>query len=360
MCCSVLTGSDNPDVTAGTSLADLLNTALIQLDERLHVIFMNQAAESLFGTSLRQSRFQPVSILGLPEALLARLAESRIDAQSFSERQISVEIPGQEAHLIDCVVTPYLTDSDSVGLILECSLIERPYRIAREEALLSQQQQQALLLRSLAHEIRNPLGGISGAAQLLASELEGSDLNEYTTIVIREAQRLQQLLDRMLGPRTTASLQPLNIHEPLEHVRSILSAESGSDVAIETDYDPSIPELVSDWNCLTQVFLNIAANAVQAIRGKGRIRFQTRITSNFTIGSTRHRLVAVIRIIDDGPGIDPAILNLVFYPMVSSRDGGTGLGLSIAQQLVHQLGGLIECDSEPGNTSFITYLPLEH
>ena len=224
---------------------------------------------------------------------------------------------------------------------------------------MSQQQNTRSLLRGLAHEIKNPLGGIRGAAQLLGQELEDKSLSEYTDIIIRESDRLRHLIDRMLGPANQLELKSLNIHAVLEHVRKIVSVEAASGITMNIDYDPSIPELISDNDRLVQIFLNIAGNAIQAVGADGTVTFKTRVMSNLTLGAARHKLAVCVEIIDNGKGISDELKDQIFYPLVTGRDDGTGLGLSIAQTTVNQLGGLIECRSEPQKTVFSVYLPMQ-
>jgi two-component system nitrogen regulation sensor histidine kinase GlnL len=237
--------------------------------------------------------------------------------------------------------------------------VDRQLRISREEQLIQQHQVSRDVVRRLAHEIKNPLGGLRGAAQLLEAELPDTALREYTQIIIEEADRLQGLVNRMLGPNKLPAYRSVNIHQALERVRHLVSAESGAQVDIRRDYDPSIPDITADADQLIQALLNIARNAARAVAGGGTITLRTRVQRQFTIGSHRHRLVAVVQIIDDGPGIPPELLERVFYPMVSGTDGGMGLGLSIAQSVINQHGGLVECRSRPGETVFTVLLPVE-
>ncbi|TPW11075.1 MAG: two-component system NtrC family nitrogen regulation sensor histidine kinase GlnL, partial [Halothiobacillaceae bacterium] len=210
-----------------------------------------------------------------------------------------------------------------------------------------------------AHEINNPLGGLRGAAQLLEKELNDVELKEYTDVIIGEADRLQKLLAKLLGPNTRPQKRYTNIHKILEHVRTLVSAEGCSSIHIIRDYDPSLPELLIDPDQLIQAVLNIVRNAVQALDGAGEIIFRTRPQRQMTIGTKRHRLVLVIDIIDNGPGIAPEMAETIFYPMVTGRAEGTGLGLSIAQAMINQHQGLIECSSRPGRTKFTLLIPLE-
>ena len=221
-----------------------------------------------------------------------------------------------------------------------------------------------MLVRGLAHEIKNPLGGIRGAAQLLARELPNTDLQDYTDVIIQEADRLRNLVDRMLGPYRPPQLTSINIHEITERVCNLIEAETQGDLQILRDYDPSIPDLMGDREQLIQAVLNIVRNAMQALLAgppsqHGQITLRTRTLRQFTIGQRRHRLVCRLEIFDNGPSIAPGILDSIFYPMVSGRADGTGLGLSITQNIITRHHGLIECESVPGCTVFTLFLPLD-
>ena len=226
--------------------------------------------------------------------------------------------------------------------------LDRHQQITREERLLTQVAHARNLVRRLGHEIKNPLGGLRGAAQLLQSELPDAALREYTKVIIREADRLTTLVDRMIGPRRPPRMEPVNIHEVTERVRALVNAETPASIVVERDYDPSIPDVVADPELLIQAMLNIARNAVHALGEGGRIMLRTRVQRRVSIGARQHRLMCRIDVADDGPGIPDDLVDSMFYPLVSGRDGGAGLGLSIAQSLVYEHGGIIECASAPG------------
>ena len=270
-----------------------------------------------------------------------------------------LRLPDGKSVLADVTVSPLTEPQLEDGLLLELAHTERHRRIAREEHLLAQQQLTRTVVRGLAHEIKNPLGGLRGAAQLLARELNDESLKEYTEVIIGEADRLQKLLDRLQGPGGVPHNCWINIHQVLERVRTLVQAEASNGPELIADYDPSIPEIHADADQLIQAVLNIVRNATQALDGHGRIILRSRTERKFTIGHQRHKLVARIDIIDNGPGVPPELLDKIFYPMVTSHAQGTGLGLSIAQSLVNQHGGLIECSSQPGETIFTILLPLE-
>lgn len=349
-----------PTTATEINLLDSLACAVIALDEAMRIRYVNSSAEQLLGVSSRKVLNQRLTrALTIPDSLFARIRETLDNGQPFTERQVSVEPHGKDPQIVDLSLSPYRLNDKRIGLIMEVSVVDRPLRIARDEAMLAQQEHARSLLRGLAHEIKNPLGGLRGAAQLLDRQLPDEELSEYTDIIIREADRLQGLIDRMLGPTTRPRRDLVNLHEILEHVRKIIIAGAPEGVVVTFDYDPSIPECLTDRDRLVQVLLNIAGNALQALQDAGKITFRSRITNNFTIGGKRHQLAACIQIIDDGPGIPEGLIDQIFFPLVTGTDHGTGLGLSIAQSTMNQLGGLIECTSEPGNTTFTVLIPME-
>ncbi|GAB4350630.1 MAG: two-component system sensor histidine kinase NtrB [Gammaproteobacteria bacterium] len=352
------TATQNRKLTQGA--VENLATAVVVLDESLRINYLNPAAEMLIGASWRKVSGRPLAEL-LPEShqLLNTLLECVESGQTVTERELVLPLLDGRRVTVDCTATVLADSFQGRGLLVEMQQLDRHLRIAREEHLLSQQQATSALLRGLAHEIRNPLGGLRGAAQLLERELDNETLKEYTQVIISEADRLEDLLNRMLGPRGNRERTSINIHEVMERVRMLIRAEVPDSIQIVTNYDPSIPDLQADRDQLIQALLNIARNAAQALGEEGRITLQTRIERQFTIGNIRHRLVARIDIIDDGPGIPPTMLEQIFYPMVTGRDEGSGLGLSIAQSLINQHGGLVECTSQPGHTEFTVRLPLE-
>jgi two-component system, NtrC family, nitrogen regulation sensor histidine kinase GlnL len=245
-------------------------------------------------------------------------------------------------------------DTQGLALLAELRPIEQQLRHAREERLVQEQQSNRELIRNLAHEIKNPLGGLRGSAQLLERELDKAELREYTQVIIKEADRLQRLMDRMLTPHRPPHVEPVGIHEVLERVRSLVKAEFG--IEIRRDYDPSLPEIVGDREQLIQAVLNIARNAAQ--EGAATIVFRTRAVRQITILRQRHRLALELQVVDDGPGVAEKIQDRIFNPLVSGREGGTGLGLSLAQTYVQYHQGVIEFESRPGRTIFRILVPL--
>jgi len=346
--------------TGEFALLDQLSTAVVLLDDALHIMYLNAAAEQLLSSSMQRVRGKRfIQVVNLTDALLTRLRQAIESGQPFTDRQATIEPHGHETKTVDCVITPHLIAKNRRGLLIEIDVMDRPLRIARDEAIIAQHEHARSLLRGLAHEIKNPLGGLRGAAQLLDKQLDDPDLHDYTNIIIQEADRLHALIDRMLGPVSRPKKELTNIHEVLEHVRKISRVGAPPGIDITFDYDPSIPEFKSDRDRLVQVLLNISGNAINALGDSGDIVFRSRVISSFTIGIERHPLVAAIEIRDNGPGVPDTLADQIFYPMVSGTDTGTGLGLSIAQSVMNQLGGLIECRSEPGDTVFTVLIPLE-
>lgn len=337
-------------------MLDHLATAVLRLDGETRVAYMNPAAESLLQLSARQAVGAPLqrlvpSMTGLNYSL--ELACTR--NASYTEREHRIELAGAPAVTVDCTVTP-LPDGD---MLMELEQLDRHLRISRENHLIAQNHAIQELIGGLAHEIKNPLGGLRGAAQLLQSELQDPDQREYTSIIIGEADRLRAMVNSMLGPDGRPKLESTNIHRVVERVRQLTEAEASEGVSIRRDYDPSIPLIPAAADQLIQALLNLTRNALEAVDGAGTITLQTRTQRRFTIGNVQHDLVACINVIDDGPGISPESLDRIFYPMITSRADGTGIGLPIAQMLVNQHGGLIECSSQPGRTVFTVWLPME-
>ncbi|MFV3379458.1 MULTISPECIES: nitrogen regulation protein NR(II) [Pseudomonas] len=345
-------------------LLDNLTTATLLLNAELRLEYMNPAAEMLLAVSGQRSHGQFISELFTESAeALNSLRLAVEQAHPFTKREAQLTSLTGQSITVDYAVTPILHQGQTL-LLLEVHPRDRLLRITKEEAQLSKQETTKLLVRGLAHEIKNPLGGIRGAAQLLARELPHEELRDYTNVIIEEADRLRNLVDRMLGSNKLPSLAMTNIHEVLERVCSLVEAESQGGVTLVRDYDPSLPDVLIDREQMIQAVLNIVRNAMQAIAGQndlrlGRITLRSRAVRQFTIGHVRHRLVARVEITDNGPGIPAQLQDTLFYPMVSGRPDGTGLGLAITQNIISQHQGLIECDSHPGHTTFSIYLPLE-
>jgi two-component system nitrogen regulation sensor histidine kinase GlnL len=341
-----------------------LNTVVLMFDSQLRLRYMNPAAEVLFAVSARHMvGLDAGALIQCPARLVENdLSRSLASGRPFTERELTLPLPDNREVTVDCTVIPLSDTEGEPGLLVELQQIDRQLRISREENLLSQHQATRDLIRGLAHEIKNPLGGLRGAAQLLERELADPNLEEYTQIIIDEADRLQSLVDNMLGPNKLPKLAEVNVHTLLERVRSLVQAEAGDRLRIERDYDPSIPDLYVDSGRIIQALLNIVRNAARAVEetADGRICLRTRILRQFTIANKRHRLVVQITVEDNGPGIPEQIREKLFYPMVTASEGGMGLGLSIAQSLINLHGGLVECESKPGRTRFNVLLPVEN
>jgi two-component system, NtrC family, nitrogen regulation sensor histidine kinase GlnL len=317
------------------------------------VRYANPAAESLLATGAKSLNGQPFLQLFTERVELERALVDALGTHwDYSAQFVTYSRPGREPLPLACTMTRI--DTSDLALLAELRPIEQQLRQAREERIVMEQQSTRELIRNLAHEIKNPLGGLRGSAQLLDRELDKPDLREYTQVIIKEADRLQRLLDRMLTPHRTPKMEPLSIHEVLERVRSLVRAEFG--VEIRRDYDPSLPELVGDREQLIQAVLNIARNAAQV--GAASIAFRTRAMRQVTILRHRHKLALDLQVIDDGPGVPEKIQDRIFNPLVSGREGGTGLGLSLAQTYVQYHQGVIEFESRPGRTTFRILLPL--
>ena len=345
--------SDQPRAFAGL---ELLSSAVLLTDGQCLIRHLNPAAENLFAISQRKLLGTPLhALLGHTPALDAALDKALHQNWSYTGQDIKVLRPdGQRLHL-DCTVTP--AQADGIRLLLEFRPIDAQLRVAREEQLLQQQQASRELIRSLAHEIRNPLGGIRGSAQLLEHELDEPRLREYTAVIIAESDRLQALMNRLLSAHGMMRPSPLNIHEVLERVRRLTQAEFPQ-LAVLRDYDTSLPELTADREQLIQAILNITRNAAQALQGHGQILLRTRIARQVTLAKRRFKLALELCVIDNGPGIPEEICDKIFYPLVSGREGGSGLGLSIAQGFVEQHQGMIDVHSGSGRTCFTILLPL--
>ncbi|MDR1662730.1 MAG: PAS domain-containing protein [Azoarcus sp.] len=335
---------------------ELLSSAVVLVDAGLLVRYLNPSAENLFAISRRKLAGQPLrALLGEPSPLAGAVRNALDPNWSYTGPDLKVQIPGGAKINIDCTVSP--VEAGDIRLVLEFRPIDAQLRVAREELLLHQQQASRELIRNLAHEIKNPLGGIRGSAQLLQSELSGPQLREYTEVIIAETDRLQDLMSRLLSSHNIVHPALLNIHDVLERVRRLILAEF-PDILINRDYDTSLPELTADREQLIQAFLNIARNAAQALEGKGEIILRSRVARQVTIAKRRFKMALELHVLDNGPGIPEEIRDKIFYPLVSGRDGGSGLGLSLAQNFVERHQGMIEVDSSPGRTCFTVLLPI--
>ncbi|MGV8991619.1 MAG: nitrogen regulation protein NR(II) [Thiobacillus sp.] len=344
-----------PPPTDFTGL-DCLSTGTLVLDADGRIVFINPAAETLLGVSGTLLVGEDVlkAFARSPE-LLNAIQTARSEQEVVIEYELDLMMGGHPTLRVGCSVSPL--ESPAHAMLIEMRAADPQLRIARLERARLQQEANRELLRNLAHEIKNPLGGIRGAAQLLEHELPRESLREYTQVIIKESDRLQSLMERLLTPHRMPRFGAVNIHEVLERVRSLILAETPS-VALRRDYDISLPEIHADSEQLIQATLNVARNAVQAMHGQGEIILKTRVARQITLESRRYQLGMLIEIIDNGPGIPDEIREQIFYPLVSGREGGSGLGLAVAQTLVAQNHGTIDCESQPGHTVFSIFLPL--
>jgi two-component system nitrogen regulation sensor histidine kinase GlnL len=346
-----------PTVPDAARLLDALATAVVLVDARGAVEWLNGAAQTMLAAGLNQARGRSLAeLIRDPAPLEEVVARAREGVEPVAHREVRI-VPtarGDVSLVADCTASPY----DAEHVLLEISDTTRQQRISRETALLTQLGGSRMMVRSLAHEIKNPLGGLRGAAQLLERELPDATLREYTTVIIREADRLRALVDNLLGPGIPLRKEPVNLHELVQHVFHLLRSEAPPGVAILRDYDPSLPIVALDRDQLVQAMLNLGRNAVQVLGASGRLVVRTRALTNVTIGARRHRVVVAVQFEDNGPGVPPELADTIFYPLVTGRDGGTGLGLAVAQDIVTRHGGLIEFESRPGRTVFTLLLPF--
>lgn len=339
-------------------ILDNINEAILLLNKDLKLTYINTAGEVLFEDSARHLIGKSAKDLFSSDLMLIKDLSKCIEhIEGFFDREHTLDLLNKKI-TISFSATPIMENIDQPEVLIELQQLDRHIRISKEEQLLAQENISRMLMRGFAHEIKNPLGGLRGAAQLLELELQDNDLKEYTHIIIEEADRMKVLMDKMLGPNKVPNKVAMNIHEALERVRQLVQAEVSDAIVIKRDYDPSIPELKADKNQLIQAFLNIVRNAAQAIHEQGEITLRTRIYRQMTIAGRKHKLTARIDIIDNGSGIKPEMINQIFYPMITGRPDGTGLGLPIAQSIINQYNGIIECASSSINTTFSIFLPV--
>ena len=353
-------------------LVDNLTTAVLLVHSDLTVHYMNSACETLLGISFIRVQEHAISdFIELSEddfSFEKALKRTLETGQPYTHREAILNINLKDRYVDYTVSLIQNSANTDPYLLIELQPIDRLLRMSKEELNNQQHLIARHLIRSMAHEIKNPLAGIRGATQLLARTVKDQHIDEYTEIIINEVDRLRNLADTMLGSRQLPSYEPVNIHEPLERVRSLVLSQTKNRIPVKRDYDLSLPEIIADRDQLIQVILNISVNAVQAMTEnkefftdtKPTLIFRTRIQRLVTIQGIHHRSAIRIDIEDNGPGVPPEILESVFYPMVTGRAKGTGLGLSIAQNIMHQHQGMIECSSEVGRTVFSLYLPWEN
>ncbi len=337
-------------------LVDNLGTSVLLFDQEARLAFINAAGEHLLSASARKVLGRTPDELFRDTALATALQRVEASGQAVTEWGVDLTTPWGTSLSLDFMATPLFQGTRISHIVVEMTNADRYRRVLRDEAVASQQNAIRTMLKGMAHEVKNPLGGIRGAAQLLERELP--ECAEYTRLIVDEVDRLRSLVDRMLVPNYRPHKRSINIHEVLEHVCSLVSAEGPSTMTLERDYDPSLPALLADRDQLIQAFLNMVRNAIQALCGLGKVVLRTRADRQVTIGQNRYRTVIRVDIIDNGPGVPASVRDDIFYPMVTGRADGTGLGLSIAQALIYGHGGLIEFTSKPGETRFTVRLPI--
>lgn len=345
-----------------SKLLDNLNTAVVIINGHFNVCYANFSAQRLFERSLNQLVNSDLRDYFLNRSIEEeRLIRAMETAEEFTENEIQLCFRDKRFVLADITVTG-ITINDVGHLMFEVRRIDKQKRISQETQQHAQQHAARELIRGLAHEIKNPLGGIRGAAQLLGRSLASEEHREFTAMIIEQADRLRNLVDRLLGPNTLPRFTECNLHQCIERVRTLVSADESLQVNVLRDYDPSIPDLVLDPDMIEQAVLNIVRNAQQALyEGEienPTIELITRIERQMTIHGKRFPLCAVIKIIDNGKGIPTELKDTLFYPMITSKSGGSGLGLSISQTLIDHHNGKIEFESRPGKTEFSIYIPI--
>ncbi|MBU6420938.1 MAG: PAS domain-containing sensor histidine kinase [Gammaproteobacteria bacterium] len=353
-----------PDLSARAQLpgfTDSLTTGLLWLDDFLRFRYVNPAAKTLLDLDGQLIRSEPVAkALAGNDTFFAILERVRSTRETVTQRELLLDVGLPDTRhkvTVDCTVTALSESEEIPELLVELIPLDRHMRISHEAGLAQQSGINRALARALAHEIKNPLGGIRAAAQLLERKLPQPKMAEYTRVIVSEVDRLAALVDKLLGPARPATPVEVNLHALLDHVARLMGEGAGPKIL--RDYDPSLPELMLDRDQIVQALLNLAKNAGEAAGADGRVTFRTRSLRQFTLNGVRHRLMACADIEDDGPGIPPDVRPKLFMPLTSSKPQGSGLGLSIAQELVSRQGGLIEYTSRPGCTVFSVLLPVE-
>jgi two-component system nitrogen regulation sensor histidine kinase GlnL len=347
-----------PPVLEPASILEQLATAILVLEADDRIAWLNASAAHLFAVSPAAAPGRPVGALladgAAIESLIARGRASEAPVV-FRGLELRPQARSDMRHEVDVTLS-----RAAHALIMEIADITQPSRMTRDSALLAQRGGSRVMARQLAHEIKNPLGGLRGAAQLLERELPTEELKEYTRVIIGEADRLCALVDGLLGPARAIRRESVNVHELVDRVFRLARAEAPAGIAIERDYDPSLPALSLDRDLIVQAMLNLARNAVQALGERGRLVLRTRALRQATIGTECHRLIASLEFEDSGPGVPADLGETIFYPLVTARAGGSGLGLAVAQDIAIRHGGIIEFESRPGRTVFSLLLPLEN
>ncbi len=342
------------------ALIENISTAVIVFDNTLRLLSINAAGENLLSLSINKVRGQnPGDFLTASSEFVDDIQRALDEMHPYTDWGVELHLNEKNIITVGCVVTPFISEDNEKYMIVELIDANSFTRVMREETSSIVHDAARKSLKGIAHEIKNPLGGLRGAAQLLERELQDKNLKEYTQIIISEADRLRNLVDRMMVHEARPQISSVNLHEILEYVVEVTQAESSTELKITRDYDPSLPLLQGDKDKLIQVFMNVLRNALQAIATNGQIWIQTRIKRRCTIRQYFYRLVAEIKIMDDGPGIPEDIEHEVFYPLITGRAEGSGLGLSIAQSLLQLHGGSINYERPADRTTFTILLPLD-
>lgn len=337
-------------------ILNCLSTAVAICDRKLRIFVLNPSAQLLLDISQSHACGENICQYFNSTDLRPLVTDCLENSKATTLRQIYIQDAQHRPKIIDCMLTPIVLDGVQY-LALEFNEVNTVVKSLNENTVRSGQRANSAVIRAIAHEIKNPLGGLRGAAQLLERELKNrSDLQEYTRIIVKETDRLCSLVDDMSSPQIPLRLERTNIHEVLEHVRALILAEEINNIEIVRDYDPSLPEVFVDQKQLIQAFINIVRNAIEAIQVTGKLTFRTRVERFATLGASRSQTVARIDIEDDGPGVPAEIYNRIFYPMISGKPDGEGLGLSIVHQIITRHEGTIACESSPGKTCFTVLL----
>ena len=338
---------------------ELLSSAVVLIDKHNCISYINPAAEHLFDVSRKSAKRSRLKKVFLnPSVLLIGIEHARKYRCSYIQHEIPFQIHDEKKIELSFTVTP-VEEFNEHDCLIEFFCPSQQTKIAREQRIILETNHSRELIRNLAHEIKNPLGAVRGAAQLLDHELDREELHEYTSVIIKEADRLKNLLDRLLTPHKIPQMKEFNIHEVLERVRSLILAEFSSGLQIERDYDLSLPNLFGDDQQITQSLLNIARNAAQALSGRGLIKLKTRVSRRITLANEFFKLGLLIEISDNGPGIPQSLIDKIFFPLISGRNDGSGLGLSLSQTFISQHSGTIDVESQPGNTCFTVLIPIK-
>ena len=346
------------DTVVNFDILDNLRTAILILDESLSYVYVNNAAEDLLGAASTLKKIDELKCSDVN--LLSYITNVKSDDQSVMLRDLKFKNFDRIEKICDCIISSYFISSKQY-ILLEFNETGRLYNISNDQNLIDQQKATREMVKGLSHEIKNPLGGIMGAAQLLDRSLTDDSQTKFTKIIKKESERLLKLINAMSSPSSSNDRKLINIHEITEHVIELFKYdEINSKILFVKDYDPSIPQLNLDKNQIIQALINIIRNAVQAVNQDGKITIRTRPILKFTIGNNKHDLVVKLDVIDNGVGIPEDKLKEIFYPMVTTKNDGMGLGLTIAQSIIIQNNGLIECNSKNNETIFSIILPWDN